>query len=131
MKDWIKVLDVRIQNKSPPTIFSLASLGFGGNLSHYFLSIFPPSYWDQTNTIQRLEGAAPKRWSKYTTFRCPYEAPKEFQSLLRLNFLSLFWIVYFDQLSGAWAEKFEIGGCPQGVSQPKVVNQLWELTLKH
>ena len=32
-------------------IFSLASLGFGGNLSHCSLLIFPPSYWDQTNTI--------------------------------------------------------------------------------
>ena len=47
MNDWIKVLDVRIQRKSP----SLASLGFGGNLSHCSLSIFPPSYLDQTNTI--------------------------------------------------------------------------------
>ena len=26
----------RIQNKSPPIIFSLASLGFGGNLSQLF-----------------------------------------------------------------------------------------------
>ena len=32
-------------------IIILASLGFGGNLSHCSSSIFPPSYWDQTNTI--------------------------------------------------------------------------------
>ena len=29
-------LGVRIQNKSPPTIVSLAFLGFGGNLSQLF-----------------------------------------------------------------------------------------------
>ena len=38
----IKMLDVRIWEH--PIIFSLASLGFGGDLSQCSLSIFPPSY---------------------------------------------------------------------------------------
>ena len=44
VNDWIKMLDVRIQKKSPHIIFSLASLGFGGKLGHCSLSIFPLSY---------------------------------------------------------------------------------------
>ena len=35
--EWLdQNLDARIQNKSPPIIFSLASLGFGGKLSQFF-----------------------------------------------------------------------------------------------
>ena len=36
-------VDVMIQNKSPPTIFSLASLGFGGNLRQLFFVNNPSS----------------------------------------------------------------------------------------
>ena len=42
---------VRIIWSLLPQTFRLASLGFGGNLSHCSLSTFPPSCWDQINTI--------------------------------------------------------------------------------
>ena len=43
----------RIQIKSPPTIFSLASWFWREPEPIVLCSIFPPSYWDQTNTIKR------------------------------------------------------------------------------
>ena len=47
-------LVVRNQVKSPPTIFSLASLGFGGNLSQLFfvIIVFVWSQYDGANNEQ-------------------------------------------------------------------------------
>ena len=42
VNDWIKML--RSRESLLLIIFSFASLGFGGNLSHFSLLIFPPSY---------------------------------------------------------------------------------------
>ena len=39
--EWLDQDLVRIQNKSPPIIFSLASFGFGGNLSQLFFVNIP------------------------------------------------------------------------------------------
>ena len=40
--EWLdQGLDARIQNKSPPIIFSLASLDFGGNLRQLFFVNIP------------------------------------------------------------------------------------------
>ena len=74
--EWLdQDLVERIQNKSPPIIFSLASYGFGGNLSQLFFVIFSPKKGKTFRKMQKQDFDQQTRcassvdWLKYATVK--------------------------------------------------------------